>query len=324
MHCFTIIFVAFAATMRVWMKWRQAALSDALLLGAHLLYIAYWVVLLLSLISSLGKSEEITSDDQESKAAKLVFASRIVFVVLLAITKLSTLSLIREIFTKNATKWWFRVLVIVSLIQGMAGSLLISVHCSPASALIGKGNHQCPGSESRWIAFTTVEAILEVLLVIPVGIIVMRLQTNLQKKIWAITVFMCRLVVWIPAWLHLSAYIHFLRNGRNNIDIVPTMINEILWVGLALVSASTPVLMRVAKKFTTSGAIFTMSTGYGSKDSRGDPRRPGFRPDNVTNTSQVDTHMMKSMHEGASIGSNADSHVGILRQVDFQVSSENR
>jgi len=31
-------------------------------------------------------------------------------------------------------------------------------------------------------------------MVIPVGIIVMKLQTNLQKKIWAITVFVCRLV----------------------------------------------------------------------------------------------------------------------------------
>jgi hypothetical protein len=130
--------------------------------------------------------------------------------------------------------------------------------------------------------------------------------------------------IWVPAWLHLSVYIEFHRNGRSNIDIVPTMINEMLWVALALVSASTPVLMRVAKKFTTSGITLTTSMAYASKESRGDPKRPGFRPDDVTNTSQIDTHMMKNMHEGASIGSNADSHIGILRQVDFQVSSENK
>jgi hypothetical protein len=48
--------------------------------------------------------------------------------------------------------------------------------------------------EARWIVFTAVEAALECLMVIPVGVIVMRLQTNLPKKIWAITVFVCRLV----------------------------------------------------------------------------------------------------------------------------------
>jgi hypothetical protein len=48
--------------------------------------------------------------------------------------------------------------------------------------------------EARWIVFTALEAVLECLMVIPVGIIVMKLQTNLQKKIWAITVFVCRLV----------------------------------------------------------------------------------------------------------------------------------
>jgi hypothetical protein len=34
-HLFTIAFVSFAAGMRLWMKWRQAALSDAILLVAH-------------------------------------------------------------------------------------------------------------------------------------------------------------------------------------------------------------------------------------------------------------------------------------------------
>jgi hypothetical protein len=115
-----------------------------------------------------------------------------------------------------------------------------------------------------------------------------------------------------------------MRSGRNNIDIVPTMITEELWVALALVSASTPVLMRVAKKFTGPGVTLNTTRGYGSKSNSSKQKSTGFRPDDVTNTSHVDTHMLKRMHEGASIGSNADSHIGILRQVDFQVSSENK
>lgn len=185
-------------------------------------------------------------------------------------------------------------------------------------------------------------------MVIPVAIVVMRLQTNLQRKLWAITVFVCRLVyvllssvpntikstdifrVWVPTWIHLSLYIKFIQRGRVNIDIVPTMVTEELWVALALVSASTPVLMRVAKKFTTFGMTLTTSMAYGSrgegnsKDSSTGRRRTGFRPDDVTNTSHVDAHMLKTMNEGASIGSTAESQIGILRQVDFQVSSETK
>ena len=77
-------------------------------------------------MNSLGKSENATSALQENRAAKvsglhpieqavllslitmssqLVFASRILFVVNLGATKLSTIFLIREIFTRDATKW---------------------------------------------------------------------------------------------------------------------------------------------------------------------------------------------------------------------------
>ena len=177
-------------------------------------------------------------------------------------------------------------------------------------------------------------------MVIPVTIIVMNLQTNIQRKLWAIAVFVCRLVyvfttrlvrlptnkcsVWVPLWMHLSFYIQFDQSGRTNIDIVPTVVTEELWVALALVSASIPVLMRVAKKFTTCGIILSTTMQYGSRQTSSNHRGTIFRPDDVTSTSHVDAHMMKGMNEGASIGSTTESHIGILRQVEFQVSSETK
>lgn len=44
---------------------------DAEISIEQLLYIGYWVVLLFSLISGLGKSDNITTTLQESKAAKV-------------------------------------------------------------------------------------------------------------------------------------------------------------------------------------------------------------------------------------------------------------
>lgn len=57
--------------------------------------------------------------------------------------------LIREIFTKDATKWWFRVLVVMAVAQALVGSLLISVNCSPVRILDGKDNDKCPGNVCR-------------------------------------------------------------------------------------------------------------------------------------------------------------------------------
>lgn len=86
---------------------------------------------------------------------QLVFASRILFVIILGSTKLSTMFLIREIFTKVATRWWFRVLVVVALAQAVVGSLIVSVECSPAGILEGKDNRTCPGNVRPRLSFSS-------------------------------------------------------------------------------------------------------------------------------------------------------------------------
>jgi len=141
----------------------------------------------------------------------------------------------------------------------------------------------------------------------------------------------------------LSSYLGFIKHGRDNIDIVVTVAMEELWVTLALVSASIPALMRLAKRFITSGV--TVGTTYAS--SRGGSRTKEFthtlatsdknrltattskieasgdmilRPDEGFGT--VNIEATKATGEGTSISSNAESHIGILRQVEFDVSYE--
>lgn len=145
----------------------------------------------------------------------------------------------------------------------------------------------------------------------------------------------------------MSFYLDFIRHGRDNIDIVSAVVMEELWVTLALVSASTPALMRLAKRFTTSGV--TVGTTYAS--SRSGSRTKGFthklasfnknKPTTTTTTSKIEAsgdmilrpdegfgiaviNATKAAGEGASIGSNAESHIGILRQVEFDVSYETK
>lgn len=138
----------------------------------------------------------------------------------------------------------------------------------------------------------------------------------------------CR--VWIPAWLHLAIYIDFMRSGRTNVDIVPTMICEELWIALSLVSASIPVLLRIAKKFTTTGMVVGTTTVSRSTKTpvesvkmksvtTGETNPPSdklvLRPDNGgTCTAAV----FARTDEATSVNS-AESQVGILREDRFEV-----
>lgn len=149
--------------------------------------------------------------------------------------------------------------------------------------------------------------------------------------------------------MHVVFYTRFILDGADNIGIVPTIAMEMLWVASTLISASTPALMRIAKRFTTAGVTVrtvngTSKSGSRAKDithqltgskqnpasakaSKIDPpenddasANPNFRPDQGIYSMSIDA--TKREAEGALIGSNAEPHIGILKQVDFEVSYE--
>ena len=154
----------------------------------------------------------------------------------------------------------------------------------------------------------------------------------------------CRL--WIPAFVHLVVYLNFIRHGRDNIDIIPAMCLEEVWITLTLILVAIPCLMRLAKRFTTTGVA--LGTVYGSsrsgsktkefshpltsfnknesaaKRSRGDSLGENIvlRPGQGLNSISIDAAREKG--EAASVGSTAESHIGILRKIDFEISSETK
>ncbi|ERF75028.1 hypothetical protein EPUS_08842 [Endocarpon pusillum Z07020] len=208
---------------------------------------------------------------------------------------------------------------------------------------------------ARWIVFTVLEGLLDVLLLVPVIRVVLSLHMKFQNKLWAMAVFITRCMVWIPSVAHLVYFIRYIRHGRDIIDIVPTIVTEEIWVCTALTLSSAPVLMRVTKKFTTLGVQIAESTiqqGSTSKSkensglfawkggglqglssfkmtdiaamSGSDPSGQKIvRPekDDRLNIIQIDARVKG---EGASTESVPESQIGILRQMDFDVHSESK
>ena len=130
-----------------------------------------------------------------------------------------------------------------------------------------------------------------------------------------------------------------MNHGRTNIDIVTTIVIEEFWLCVALISASVPALMRIAKKFTTSGIHLGNTALYQSGSRSGNiSQLASMKMKSMANGSQDGNSMLRSGQgvntvcinaanakaDGASIGSKAESHVGILRRVDFEVSSDQK
>ena len=162
--------------------------------------------------------------------------------------------------------------------------------------------------------------------------------------------------VWIPAWIHLSLYIKFMESDRPNIGIVPTIIAEVLWAAIALASASVPVLMKVAKRFTTPGMLVGEEINMSARPSRSRTKSTpnhsansgtthshgtntttarrwsngrelspatqlaSLRPD-VEEDQAYTTSVLPGRRKSKSFNSSAESQVGILREVQFEVSS---
>jgi hypothetical protein len=127
-----------------------------------------------------------------------------------------------------------------------------------------------------------------------------------------------------------------MRHGRSNIDLVPTIVIEEFWLCLALFTASFPALMRIAKKFTTSGIHLGNTTLQQSRSRTEDISQlanmkmrvvpNGSQNGNmilppVQGTNTVSVNASNARADVESVGSKAESHVGILKRVDFEVSS---
>lgn len=68
--------------------------------------------------------------------------------------------------------------------------------------------------------------------------------------------------------MHVVFYTRFILDGADNIGIVPTITMEMLWVASTLISASMPALVRIAKRFTTTGVTVRRVNGTSKSGSR--------------------------------------------------------
>lgn len=256
----TLVFTFLVLIVRIAIvKWRRWDLDDLVLVFAKIVGLGQWISIFVAYHYGLGKSTSSVDPQDLPRVVKYFFASRILLVIALCLSKCSLLLTIRALFTYDFKRQWWASNVAIAIIcaWGAASALTISVDCSPNYIVLGQQNVECANHVTRLLAIFISEIMLECAIVIIPALFLISINMAWSEKILVIIAFAFRLpaVACITAYLVTS--IRFLSSNRTGVHIAATVIWQQVLLGYSLMSATIPMLRKFVQNFTTGGMGFT-------------------------------------------------------------------
>lgn len=165
----------------------------------------------------------------------------------------------------------------VCILYGVLGILLSSAGCRPQEALVASVDAVCDANVARWTVITILDGLSEIfVLAMPIWFI-SKNQLKASKKRIVIFVYCFRLIDIGFGIATTVSYFNFLRDGRDNIDVVPVVVWELVSLTFSLISASFPCLRTFLWAFMSRGLM----TMYGNTTTiSGSDMRSGNRDGN--------------------------------------------
>lgn len=122
---------------RFFVKFHTLGYDDWLILAASVVAFAQYIAVFVSLHQGLGISSLIQAKDVAESLGSGVLANEILFIVAIALTKLSVVFFVKRLLTHELrTAWWATHIVLgLTLAWAVASILLVSVGCSPQHAV---------------------------------------------------------------------------------------------------------------------------------------------------------------------------------------------
>jgi len=243
-------------------KWGLLWYDDIVLGISYIFAIVSWGLIFASLTQGLGVSNLTLSASAVEDAAQLYFASRVPFFISHCLSKLSILVFTRRIFAGDIYKEniIFGISYGVCILYGILGILLSSAGCRPEQALVASVNAVCDANVARWTVITILDGLSEIfVLAMPIWFI-SKNQLKASKKRIVVFVYCFRLVDVGFGIATTVSYFNFLKFGRDNIDVVPVVVWELVALTFSLISASFPCLRTFLWAFMSRGLM----TMYGN------------------------------------------------------------
>lgn len=141
----SLMFSVITLATRVQIKLHTLGNDDWLILGGTILAIGQYAAIYSGLENGLGRSTELLGKADATELGKSVLASEVLYIISLALSKLSVVFFMKRLFTRDhRVAWWAgNIVIALTLVWGIASCLAISVGCGPSTILYGQD--RCSG-----------------------------------------------------------------------------------------------------------------------------------------------------------------------------------
>ncbi|PNS19778.1 1-phosphatidylinositol 4,5-bisphosphate phosphodiesterase 1 [Sphaceloma murrayae] len=237
-------------------------------IGVFVVASAHWACIYAALARGAGKDVSVISETAYFDAGRLIFASRILLLVLEGLSRAFFLHFLRQIFhvrsSRGRSVWdwsnqqgYFKIYtaaLLVHIVFVIGAPIIVAAGCNAEQALAGREPGYCANDSARWITVTALTGVSELLPLLLAILSVRTLETTLRRKIdICIVLGSCRLIPLVISTLYLSSYLSFIRSGRSSIDATPFLIYQQILVATSALSLCVPVLRNFGSNFNNGG-----------------------------------------------------------------------
>ncbi|KAF7511001.1 hypothetical protein GJ744_005547 [Endocarpon pusillum] len=243
------------------------ALDDIFLGSATLIAIAVSSIIFYAASLGLGRSIELLNPDDLVKVQKLFYASTVLFVFALGLSKSSIVALLLRMTPKEKHLVVFKGTLISFITWTIASSLAIALQCNLAHPWILVGE-RCPGSFVRWQVFAGLDVVTELVMIILAIYLVWDAKLSRKNKAVVIIAFGLRAPILVGIAFRLQNF------DYAGLTVNPTLLEAefIVWsqaeLHFSIVAATVPTLRRF---------VSGLATNYGALDVEKDPNESSYQ-----------------------------------------------
>ncbi|PYI28709.1 hypothetical protein BP00DRAFT_459200 [Aspergillus indologenus CBS 114.80] len=243
---------------------RSMALSDDYLLGvAVAVAITQISVVFYQTHLGWGKSSELLDQASTERMDKSAYASDLLYIVVLGLSKCCT-SLLYQHLTTHAARWIPRSLLGLSIIWTIVSVILVGVRCSRTQPWTDI-NDKCSSLQPHWTAATALDILLEILLFIYPIKLIYSLRLRRSRKLTVLALLGSRGILLIPlTTIHYRTLLTQLHSANPTLQAsTPTILKELYLATSILLLTLSSFKMLIAVYEDDDGLAYYTSDGGG-------------------------------------------------------------
>ncbi|ATY65780.1 hypothetical protein A9K55_001510 [Cordyceps militaris] len=243
---FLMVFSILAVITRIATRLLTAGslkLDDHTVIAATALAVAQSVVVIMAAANGLGRHDDTLSAGQISYILKCIYAANVLYIVTLAVTKISACLTVMNVAPLNRRRGSFAVMGVIAL-WAVSAVVTVLFQCqvsAPWNFVSGK----CINMPAFWTYFEIMNIATDLATIVAIVELVWNIQAQKSMKTLVIFIFGSRVII-VPAAICLIVYLHkaaddFAATGDTFVLWPPVIIRQVVQC-LSMATACVPYL----------------------------------------------------------------------------------